>query len=940
MTERAPVARDSVPASADIVIFTVVPEAKTAVVEALGLDATPQVRNYRYYHQGWVPSLQGDGTHFVVCHQSFTQSNLPALGRTKEVVSDWHPEYLIVADIGGGIHDGEGVELGDVVAHSTITYYEYEKLVGGGAQPRVFPLHTVSPRLREIAYNLDASNAGWADELSVVKPTLVTTDRPKLLFGEILSGDKLLDDPASELLLRLLDGNPKAAAVDMESGGVARALWETVADYHVHFLVLRGISDHCNLPDGKKTRLECTEYAANAAAAAAAAVVRQIPKTSVSVSEEEAYRARLTKGLDKTYRPLMVRFRMTLSDWRSTHRPSEALQHLAFEETRILLRGPAGAGKSQVLGWAARAALSDDILPVVLDLKKWDSKYTEELAALPFDAASLALRMEILLRVSIADLHTRLLESLAARHRLLVFVDGLNEVAGSDFGYQLLRTLDEFVRLHTTGLAVIVSDRMTQRGDVEARWRVTNLNPLANEEVKRTVDAQFSPGTYEGLEARDRELLTLPFFLDIALRAETPTLVSAGTAIRRFLNDEIGLDEVEIADLSELAYEVYEEAQSPSFDTRRARSRISATTWAKLTGADVLQTTPAGLAQFRHQLIHDYLVSTFLARRADKWNIAGFDVATLQASSFEVLSMSLEQVSGAERADGLLKAVYDWNWYAAIRVLATAGPGARPTHALEIAIAAVIAEKLFDSVERTRKRAEGQLSLFTAGIPHELAKAASPLDLINKVNQVPLYDDAWFDEWKQLFVRPPGAESREQDILALTSKDPVMGWTGANVARRLQLASEHIDWLRIIFSARSDGSDLSRTIRWRVIHSLGALPGESTGRLLIRALDEDEYHWVRYGAARSLVENAARTDDLLLRRFILRQLTDRVQAVGRQVLSEIGNVVFHDEPPEDWEAGVLPLMEMAREVQSSEVEREAWDERIESFRSFCERSRS
>ena len=47
-------------------------------------------------------------------------------------------------------------------------------------------------------------------------------------------------------------------------------------------------------------------------------------------------------------------------------------------------------------------------------------------------------------------------------------------------------------------------------------------------------------------------------------------------------------------------------------------------------------------------------------------------------------------------------------------------------------------------------------------------------------------EQGWFQHWKALFTTPPGFGPNEQLIQDLRSVDPIIGWTAANVLRRLE----------------------------------------------------------------------------------------------------------------------------------------------------------
>jgi nucleoside phosphorylase len=85
----------------------------------------------------------------------------------------------------------------------------------------------------------------------------------------ILSGDKLMSDPTSELQKALIGRFDKALAVDQETYGVATSLFGARAqpDYNPLYLPVRGISDLVGHKDNNDMRQRWRPYAAAVAAA-------------------------------------------------------------------------------------------------------------------------------------------------------------------------------------------------------------------------------------------------------------------------------------------------------------------------------------------------------------------------------------------------------------------------------------------------------------------------------------------------------------------------------------------------------------------------------------------------------------------------------------------------------------------------------------------------
>jgi len=96
----------------------------------------------------------------------------------------------------------------------------------------------------------------------------------------------------------------------------------------------------------------------------------------------------------------------------------------------------------------------------------------------------------------------------------------------------------------------------------------------------------------------------------------------------------------------------------------------------KLLTAGLLVNQPEKTFAFSHQLFHDFLAgyrlatgneSQFDGPAAPFWSSTNFDVATLQAKSFEALDFAVELLP--DRADAFVIEVNDWNYQAAIHLI-------------------------------------------------------------------------------------------------------------------------------------------------------------------------------------------------------------------------------------------------------------------------------
>jgi nucleoside phosphorylase len=129
--------------------------------------------------------------------------------------------------------------LGDVVIGEYIHYADYGKDLPGKFVPRYFPLAHPTPSL--VRRHTDwLKLGGWAHDM--LKPGSGTS--PTIFHGEIVAVEAVAGNPGSMRQQGWIKHFDKALAVEMESGGVARAIHDTDSvHYNPRWFVIRGISD-------------------------------------------------------------------------------------------------------------------------------------------------------------------------------------------------------------------------------------------------------------------------------------------------------------------------------------------------------------------------------------------------------------------------------------------------------------------------------------------------------------------------------------------------------------------------------------------------------------------------------------------------------------------------------------------------------------------------
>ena len=248
-------AEETVASAIDFGIVTAIEVERRAVCAEFGLGDEHRVKKgARVYWRGRVPLNNGDAYEVVVA-QSPDMANIDAALLTSDLLHHWAPGAALMVGIAASTRPRE-VKLGDLVAGSDVYYYERGNVTPSGTKPEP----KMVPADATLWGNVTALPT-WPAALPVQRPD-GGVDRPKVHFGVIASGEKVLADEATRD--RLASGHRKILAIEMEGYGFSKAVWQSFD--RVRHLVIRGICD-----DGSPAKDDrWHEYAAGAAAAFAA----------------------------------------------------------------------------------------------------------------------------------------------------------------------------------------------------------------------------------------------------------------------------------------------------------------------------------------------------------------------------------------------------------------------------------------------------------------------------------------------------------------------------------------------------------------------------------------------------------------------------------------------------------------------------------------------
>lgn len=607
--------------------------------------------------------------------------------------------------------------------------------------------------------------------------------------------------------------------------------------------------------------------------------------------------------------------------------PISELKSIIKTEQKVILHGTAGGGKTRVVTDLASSLIDEGLVPVVIELgDDWGDPLSEELDMIPDDVDK---RMDVLLKAAKGSINV---DSLSGIDKVkYIIIDGLNEISAGEYGESTTRTIlnvvGEYCRNHSKTY-VVVTDRKSTRSHVSL-WCMASLQELSEEEVKKQIDGHFVNGTFDELNDKDKSLLAIPFFLKFSIESDSPSLGSKSEALRKFFMERLHFDDDELNKLSAAAFKAYGKFGSRSFDTEEFQSWAGPDLFNRLVN-DVAITKHNGKASFVHQLYHDYLVSRHLALKED-WTLTDFDIASLKSNSLDTITMAMEQITEKQKVDRFLEKVYDWNWSVALTCTASATKMGAEGPSIEIVtmMLCIAAEKMFDQVIGTSNDAKDRLTEFGDEWAQKLSMMKTIDEIIAEVKATDSSDEL-FKSWKELFAKNKGDNVDDDEILMIGKENSFTGWMTANVLKRLQLSDKQQRDLRIAYNFLLSNSQHNNTVRWRIIHALGAFASSDNSKLLFKALDDDPYLWTKYGAVRSLVEMASVSDEHL--DDIVAGLLERVPNLDVKVLGEIGRSALRENPPERWKEKILPLLEKCKEAKEDADHKEEWTKLIEGFK--------
>ena len=258
---------------ADIVLIAPLPEECEAMLDKLPgfekLDATNEETRIDYiYNLSVTFSNQTSGKYRLVVTSLPGKGKVKAAAVTVGVINRWHPRYVILVGIAGGI-GSKNVLIGDILIADKIVDYEMQKVPSTGSNHRREVL-----QVDQILWDAYSHIQGdtWQNLIKEKRPI---RGNPTFHNGTIASGDKVVAD--INFITRIQDEWPDLIGVEMEAAGVATAALQSPDK--PGFFMVRCVSD---LADDNRDSLDIEawrSYACDAAAAFTSAILRsgQIP---------------------------------------------------------------------------------------------------------------------------------------------------------------------------------------------------------------------------------------------------------------------------------------------------------------------------------------------------------------------------------------------------------------------------------------------------------------------------------------------------------------------------------------------------------------------------------------------------------------------------------------------------------------------------------------
>lgn len=239
----------------DVVIITALGEEFDAlkrsfpILNQQDICRTIGIRHY-YIFEFESPNKQTSMRVAFVCSEGM--GRISAALAARDAIYDLRPEYIISVGIAAG--DPEQIKKGYVAFAEQVVDYEIQRI---GSKHEFRPEDSpCSPDFIRAA--IDVMKQEWTkdidDETLELQPEETTEIRVEKV--KVACGDKIIANPnlRDRLLRELGRTRPHLSVIEMESGGICRAIFETEDKQAPAFFMIKGISDYADYSKNDKDR--------------------------------------------------------------------------------------------------------------------------------------------------------------------------------------------------------------------------------------------------------------------------------------------------------------------------------------------------------------------------------------------------------------------------------------------------------------------------------------------------------------------------------------------------------------------------------------------------------------------------------------------------------------------------------------------------------------
>jgi hypothetical protein len=580
----------------------------------------------------------------------------------------------------------------------------------------------------------------------------------------------------------------------------------------------------------------------------------------------------------------------------------------------IVLHGGGGTGKTTILKRLYIKAVRKKMIPIWLNLKDYINNKS---------IVAMSKNINDILQSTCPQITQQELKNLIQTEKIVIFIDSFSEVSN-----EIREIIAQYIQvlISTKHCYALIADRLTTSWDY-GNFKHAKVNYLD----KTTIQSEFinaQLGNYDQLDPSLQEIYKNPFFLNLAIQTRN---VYHNSRVKSSIFNEFfqySLSYVNVDDLAKITFESI--CNNGKCDYEYINNKINYVDIEKLKAAEVLNAK-----SFQHHLWVDYLVSRYLSQHSQQWNNPSFDKATLYSSAtIESLMMTIEQLN-TNQTDTFIKCIFDWNLTVAVQCVSELCNlhSNLLTRDISFAIIANTVEKRYDAIERTRNRACKNIKIYEQLDAWKPFIALDTQDKLFRYINTLCSDSNWFNKWKQLFTN--NCRDFQFDVSLIKDKDPLIGWTVANLVRRRSISELEQDKIRQIF--KNCSSLDYDSVRWRAVHCLGKYPNEKNAALLFDAVINDPYHWVRYGATRALIEIAAKANATMCQEIMatlpikLSQATFKSEHMRRQIITEAIEASFIRHPILEWKNIAFEYLQKIVDLEPDPIEKENLQKRINDF---------